>query len=130
MNVIFLTLARISEINERGIYHDLMRRFRDEGHSVYIVCPVERRLGMASSLVDNNGVKILSVRTLNIQKTNVVEKGVGTLLVEKQYNDAIKKYLSDVTFDLLLYSTPPITFPKVIAYLKRKNPQAVTYLLL
>ena len=97
---------------------------------MYIVCPVERRLGLATSLVENHGVKVLNVKTLNIQKTNVVEKGLGTLLIESQYKSAIKKYLPDVKFDLVLYSTPPITFPKVIAYLKRQNPQAMTYLLL
>ncbi len=130
MNVIFLTLARIDNVEERGIYQDLMRKFRDEGHQVYIVCPVERRVGLATSLEENKGVKILNVKTLNIQKTNVVEKGIGTLLLEKQYKRAIKEHLSDVKFDLILYSTPPITFPKVIAYLKRQNPQAKTYLLL
>lgn len=130
MNVVFLTLARIADIKERGIYHDLMRHFRDEGHQVYIVCPVERRLGLVTSLGKINGVKILNVKTLNIQKANVIEKGVGTLLIENQYNSAIKKYLSEVKFDLILYSTPPITFTKVITYLKQQNPQAMTYLLL
>ena len=130
MNVIFLTLARIENVEERGIYQDLMRKFRDEGHQVYIVCPVERRLGLATSLAENKGVRILNVKTLNIQKTNVVEKGLGTLFIEEQYKSAIKKYLGDVTFDLILYSTPPITFPKVIEYLKRNNPEAKSYLLL
>ena len=35
-----------------------------------------------------------------------------------------------MSFDLILYSTPPITFPKVIKYLKKRNPNAKTYLLL
>lgn len=130
MNVIFLTLARIDNVEERGIYQDLMRKFRDEGHQVYIVCPVERRLGLVTTLAENKGVRILNVKTLNIQKTNVVEKGLGTLFIEEQYKSAIKKYLGDVTFDLILYSTPPITFPKVIEYLKRTNPAAKSYLLL
>ena len=130
MNVIFLTLARIDNVEERGIYQDLMRKFRDEGHQVYIVCPVERRLGLVTTLAGNKGVRILNVKTLNIQKTNVVEKGLGTLFIEEQYKSAIKKYLGDVTFDLILYSTPPITFPKVIDYLKRTNPAAKSYLLL
>lgn len=130
MNIVFLTLVRIENIEERGIYQDLMRRFRDDGHQVYIVCPIERRLGLVSSLMEVDRVKILNVKTLNVQKTNVVEKGVGTLLIENQFTLAIKKYLSDVKFDLILYSTPPITFPRVISYLKRQNPQAMTYLLL
>ena len=130
MNVIFLTLARLTSIEERGIYQDLMRKFRDEGYDVYVVTACERRFGQETKLVEKKGVHILNVKTLNIQKTNVVEKGVGTLLIENQFTSAIKKYLSDVKFDLVLYSTPPITFPKVIAYLKRQNPQAMTYLLL
>ena len=107
-----------------------MRKFRDEGYDVYVVTACERRFGQETKLVEKKGVHILNVKTLNIQKTNVVEKGVGTLLIENQFTSAIKKYLSDVKFDLVLYSTPPITFPKVIAYLKRQNPQAMTYLLL
>ena len=39
MNIIFLTLVRIADIEDSGIYHDLMRKFRDEGHKVYIVSP-------------------------------------------------------------------------------------------
>ena len=39
MNIIFLTISRIRDIKSRGIYADLMRKFRDEGHNVYIVSP-------------------------------------------------------------------------------------------
>ena len=128
MNIIFLTLVRISDVEDRGIYQDLMRKFRDEGHNVYIVTAAERRLGQETSLVDSHGVKILNVKTLNIQKTNIVEKGIGTLLMENQFKSAIKKYLGDVKFDLITYSTPPITFTNVVKYLKKKNPQAISYL--
>ena len=128
MNVIFLTLVRISNIDERHIYADLMREFRDEGHHVYIVTAAERRLGQETSLVDSHGVKILNVKTLNVQKTNIVEKGIGTLLIESQFKAAIKKYLGDVKFDLITYSTPPITFTNVVKYLKHENPKAISYL--
>ena len=128
MNIIFLTLVRISDIEERGIYHDLMRKFRDEGHNVYIVTPVERRLGLQTSLTESKGVHILNVKTLNVQKTSIVEKGIGTLLIEDQFKAAIKKYLGDIKFDLITYSTPPITFTNVVKYLKRENPRATSYL--
>lgn len=128
MNVIFLTLVRISDIEDRGIYQDLMRKFRDEGLNVYIVTAAERRLGQETSLVDSHGVKILNVKTLNVQKTNIVEKGIGTLLIESQFEAAIKKYLGDIKFDLITYSTPPITFTNVVKYLKKKNPKAISYL--
>ena len=128
MNIIFLTLARITDIESRGIYQDLMRKFRDEGHNVYIVTPCERRFGMETSLTESKGVHILKVKTLNVQKTNIVEKGIGTLLIESQFKCTIQKYLGDVKFDLITYSTPPITFTNVVKYLKMRNPHALSYL--
>lgn len=128
MNIIFLTLYRIENVEERGIYQDLVRKFRDEGHQVYIVTPSERRLGLNTCLKECDGVKILNVKTLNIQKTNIVEKGIGTLLIESQFKAAIKNHLGDIRFDLITYSTPPITFTKVVRYLKKNNPHAITYL--
>lgn len=128
MNIIFLTLVRIADIEDSGIYHDLMRKFRDEGHKVYIVSPSERRLGLETSLTEKGGVHLLNVKTLNIVKTNIVEKGLGTLLLESQFKKAIKKHLNGVKFDLITYSTPPITLTNVVKYLKKKNPNAKTYL--
>ena len=130
MKLLFLTISPLQRINYSGIYTDLMRKFRDEGHDVYIVSSVERRLAIPTNYAHIDGVHILSVKTLNLQKTNVVEKGVGQLLVESQYKTAIKRYLCGISFDLILYTTPPITIPGVIKYLKRMNPQAKTYLLL
>ncbi|MGV0956025.1 glycosyltransferase family 4 protein [Empedobacter falsenii] len=129
MNIIFLTLVEINSIEERGIYQDLLRKFRDEGHDVTIVTPVERRKRIATNFKEKEGVSILQVKTLNIQKTNIVEKGIGTLAIEFQFLSAIKKYLSDKKFDLVLYSTPPITFAKIIEFVKKRD-NAYSYLLL
>lgn len=130
MNVLFLTMSKMLTIENRGIYTDLMRKFRNEGHQVYIITPTERRDGCPTTLIEEDGVNILAVRTLNVQKTNVIEKGIGQVSIEMLYKSAIKKYFKSVTFDLILYSTPPITFPKVIEYVKKNNPSAMTYLLL
>lgn len=130
MNILFLTMTKVLSVESRGIYTDLMRKFRDEGHKVYIVAPTERREGRKTCTIEEKGVKIVSVRTLNVQKTNVIEKGIGQVSIEFLYKRVIKKYFAGVTFDLILYSTPPITFPKAIKYAKRANPSAKTYLLL
>lgn len=129
MNIIFLTLAGITSIEERGIYQDLLRKFRDEGHDVTIVTPVERKKKISTNFKKNEGASILQVKTFNIQKTNIIEKGIGTLAIEYQFLSAIKKHLADKKFDLVLYSTPPITFGKVINYIKLRD-GAYSYLLL
>lgn len=129
MNILFLTVSKIDSLDTRGIYSDLMRELAARGNHVYIATPLERRYGGKTNVVENDNVKILYVKTLNIQKTNVLEKGIGTLLLESQFLNAINKYWGDVKFDLILYSTPPITFNKVIISLKKKN-NARSYLLL
>lgn len=130
MRVIFLTMSYLAEVDSYGIYSDLMRKFRNDGHEVFIVFPCERRLGEKTRLYELGGVHFLGVKTLNLQKTNVVEKGIGQVLVESQFKKAINRYLGKKKFDLILYSTPPITFPKVIKYLKSSSPASKTYLLL
>jgi glycosyltransferase involved in cell wall biosynthesis len=129
MNILFLTLVEIHSIEERGIYHDLLRKFRDEGHDVNIVTPVERRKGIANNFSKKDGVSILQVKTYNIQKTNIIEKGIGTLAIEYQYLSAVKKIFINKKFDLVLYSTPPITLVKVIQFIKKRD-GAKSYLLL
>lgn len=130
MNILFLTISRFSDYTARGIYPDLLRKFAREGHEVYVVSPRERRFGSQTGLIRQKQGTILGVKTLNLQKANIVEKGLGTVLIESQFKSALKKYLNGVKWDLILYSTPPITFPSVIKYLKEENPSAKTYLLL
>lgn len=131
MNVLFLTMSSaLKNIETSGIYTDLMRKFRDEGHEVYIMYPRERRTGLPTALQHEGRVHTLGVKTFNVTKTNIVEKGVGQVLLENQFRTALKKYFKKVRFDLILYSTPPITFTKVIKYAKQRNPHAITYLLL
>lgn len=129
MNVLLLTLSYMTDIRSRGIYTDLMRKFKKEGHQVYIVTPYERRHHLSTQFREQGNIHILGVRTLNIQKTNIIEKGIGTITIEQLYYKAICKYLFDIHFDLILYSTPPITFSNLVHKLKQKH-HAITYLLL
>ena len=131
MNILFLTMSTVfANVENHGIYTDLMRKFRDEGHVVYVIHPNERRLGKPTEVKTVGGIHCLGVRTLNVTRANVAEKGIGQLLLEGLYKRAMKKHFGGVKFDLILYSTPPITFNKVIKAAKRRNPEAMTYLLL
>ena len=130
MNILFLTMVQMLDINNYGIYTDLMRKFASEGHHVHIATPLQRRTKLNTHIINNKNVHILGIQTLNVTKTNAIEQGIGQVLLEYQFINAIKKFFGNTHFDLILYSTPPITFTNVIKYLKQKNPTAVTYLLL
>jgi glycosyltransferase involved in cell wall biosynthesis len=127
--LIFLSLIRIDNLNERGIYHDLLREFANNGYNVTVVCPVERSTNISTRIIKSSKVTILQVKTLNIQKCNVFEKGLSTLTLNFLFKRAIRIYIIDVKFDIILYSTPPVTLTNLISWLKFKN-DAKTYLLL
>lgn len=129
MKILFLTIGRMGSIDDCGIYPDLLRCFKNNGHKVYTVSPYEKRTGLSTELIEDNGAYMLHVAIGNITKCNMIEKGISTLQIESKFLAAIKKYFADVKFDLVMYSTPPITFDKVIRYVKKRD-NAKTYLLL
>lgn len=129
MNILFLTLLDFWSIKERGLYTDLMREFVKNNHKMYIVSPVEKRKGQPTQLLQSEEATILKLQIGNITKTNMIEKGISTLTLESKFVNGIKKYFSNIKFDLIIYSTPPITLLKAIKYVKNRD-NAKTYLLL
>ena len=129
MNILFLTLLDFSNLEEKGIYTDLLREFLKDKHSVYVVSPSEKRKNLPTRLLDKGDYKILKLKIGNIQKTGTLEKAASTFLLGSQYKKSIKIYFNNVKFDLVLYSTPPITLCKAVEYV-RKRDSAKTYLLL
>ncbi len=129
MKILFITLSRIQSITQSGIYTDLLRKFKENNHDLYIVSPNERRYGKATNQTEVNGLKILNPWTPNIQKTNIFEKIISTLLIEYIFLYKIKKNIDVNNLDLIIYTTPPITFTNLILYLQKKS-NAKKYLLL
>ncbi len=82
MNILFLSLSRFEDINVRDIYADLMREFIKRDNEVYIASPSERRFGQPTHLIKTDHCQILKIKTLNLQKTNVVEKGMEHFLLK------------------------------------------------
>jgi hypothetical protein len=136
MNLLFITVADMRDVDTHGIYSDLMREFLKSGHEVFIASPAERRNDMPTSIIEYTNstdwhahLHILKIRTGNIQKTSFIEKGISTILLENQLKNGIKKYFSNVRFDMVLYTTPPITLVKPVLYVKKRD-KAHSYLML
>lgn len=129
MNILFLTMNQFKSIDMHNIYSDLMKVFIEHGHKPYIVTPREKQDGEKTELLDYDDHSILKVRIGNMSNVSFIEKGISTVLLEWQFKKAIKKYLDDVKFDLILYSTPPITLAGVVKSFKKRY-NAKTYLML
>lgn len=129
MNILFLSLLDFDSLKERNIYTDLLRECIGNHHEVYVISPMEKRRQKKTVLYTKDSCRILKVRIGNIQKTGIIEKGISMMTLEKRFKNGIKKYFSKVKFDLVMYTTPPITFEQVVKFVKRRD-NAQTYLIL
>lgn len=129
MNVLFLSISSIRHMSDHSISLDLLREFQRNGHRVYVMCGREKNEDLETSFEDEEGFSVLRVKIGNNKKAGLIEKGLTTIRLPQIYIKAIKKYLSDVKFDIVLYPTPPITHFKTVAYIKKRD-HAKCYLLL
>lgn len=125
MNILFLSLMQYRSIQERDIYTDQLREFLRNGHSVHILSPTEEE----EQVIPEGNSTIYRIPTGKIEKAGIIEKGINTILIESRFQRAIRKHLSNVRFDLVLYPTPPITFVGAVEYVKKRD-GAKTYLML
>lgn len=129
MNVLFLTMVKMESKNGEGIYQDFIREISKKVENVYVVSPIEKKEGKQTYLIEEDNVKILRVKTGDLTKTSKIKKGINQLTLESKFKKAINKYLDDINVDIIVYSTPPMTFSKLISYLKDKF-NATSYLML
>ena len=129
MNVLFLTLLDFESLDDSNLYTDLLREFTRQGHSVYVITPLERRQQKKTYIVSGSNSEVLHLKTPNTQKTGIFEKGISMISIPFLYKKGVQRYFANIKFDLILYSTPPITLTSVVKYFKRRD-KARTYLLL
>ncbi|MFR5061675.1 MAG: glycosyltransferase family 4 protein [Christensenellales bacterium] len=128
MKILFLSLDSFDGYDVGNMYSDLLRVAITAGHEIFSIVPneSENRVRMIESM----GSKILKINTGQVTgNANLIKKGINTLLLGRRYKNAVKKYCKKLSFDLILYATPPITIYKAIKYAKKKT-GAKTYLLL
>jgi hypothetical protein len=129
LNVLFISLLDFNSLNDHNIYTDLLSEFYQEGHNLFVVSPKEKRNVSGQTGHSNDRINIIKPKIGNITQSGLIEKGFATLVVEKKISRAIRKNYPNTHFDLILYTTPPVTFVNLIYKLKSKH-SAITYLLL
>ena len=129
MNILFLNNGRFAPIRSHTMYTDLMREFQSNGHSVYVLSANERRFDSVKEFYEDNGIHCVCLRIGNLTKCSLPEKVITMMTISKKYIYGIKKYFSDIRFDLVLYPTPPISFLGAVTFVKKRD-NSQSYLLL
>lgn len=129
MRILFLTLMKIYSPDDEGIYMDLMKCFAKKGHQVHIISPLEKKEGGEEEIIKDSNISLVRCKTGNLFGVSMLEKGTSQAGLASKYLKAIDKYFHGIKFDLILYSTPPISLAGVVQKIKKKT-GAATYLLL
>lgn len=127
MNILYLTISKIN-LNEKGIYPDLVNALIKHGHRVTIVYAgtVDKEI---EEIEEKDGARYLNVDIGGMFSKNYIKKGIATLTCGKKIINSIKKHFEKDSFDLCLYATPPVTFSSTVAYAK-KHFSCKSYLML
>lgn len=127
MKVLFLMFAFPDMNKSFNMYTALVDTFNKNGHSVTVVAPCSDN--EKSSIVVENGIEVLRIKTLPIKNVSNLRKGVGNLLLPYQYQRGINKFYKNREFDVIVIPTPPISLGSLASILKKKHKSKV-YLIL
>lgn len=127
MKALFLMFAFPDMNKSFNMYTAMVDMFNDNGHTVTVVAPGNDK--KQTSIVLENGIEVLRVKTLPIKNVSNIRKGVANLVLPYQYQFNINKFYKNKKFDLIIIPTPPITLGSLAAHLKHKH-NAQVYLIL
>ncbi len=119
MNILFLTMNVFTDVDMHNIYSDLMLELIAKGHRPFIVTPRQKSTGEKTARTDYPTHTILTVQIGNTAGVSLIEKGISTVTLSGRYYRAVRKHLGREKFDLILYSTPPITLAGPVRKLKK-----------
>jgi len=115
---ILLLLISFPDISKHsGIYSDLFEEFIAQGHEVKVVAPSLN--GKTTCITKECGHDIIRVKTFPLFSKNIFIKGIANLCLSFQYRKAIKRFLKNEKFDLVLMPTPPINLVAVAKWAKK-----------
>ncbi|EOU2023417.1 glycosyltransferase WbuB [Clostridium perfringens] len=129
MKVLYIATSFPKPEKGSTIYTDLAEEMAKNGHEITVMVTEERKNTNKTVWYEERGCKVLRVRTGNIYDVNFIEKGISILTMEYIMKFAIKKYLKEMQFDMILYESPPVTNCGIVKYAKKMF-NAKSYLML
>ena len=126
MKILYMSIAY--NLNGNGLYQNLVETLLKRNHEVTLV---RSKYDIEDTKYENIklGFNVLTIKTPDPFSRNLIKKGLNQVFLSYYFKTAIKKYLKDEKFDLILYATPPVTLASVVKYCKEKY-QAKTFLML
>lgn len=111
----------MSHLSQSSMYSDMVNVFRENGHQVFPIAPINEVGGKTSFISKENEIEVLRVKTLDVFSKNKFKKGFANLLLSHQFKNSYNKFWKDKKIDLIVVATPSVMFADFVAFLKKKH---------
>ncbi len=128
MKIAFLTQYYPVSDSTRSLYSDLMDEISSFGHEITVFRSEEERVFGRPEVSSRKNITIVSVPTGRVTKTNIMIKTANILITEPRYLGAMRMHYAGSIPDMIIVTTPPITFCSAASYYRKKG--SMVYLLL
>lgn len=116
MNILLITGAYLPEIRSAtSLLYELATGLKNRGHSITVlttasVCnlPENKKTVRFQPLSDEEGIKVIRVKTLPIRKINKYIRGISEISLPYFYRQAAKKWISE-KIDIIFVYSPPLS---------------------
>lgn len=120
MKILYISTVFPSENENSTIYTDLAECISEQGHQIIVVSADSNSSIKRSAIYIERGLKVLRVPILPIYNVGLLKKGLGVLTLKFFLVKSIRKYLSDESFDLILFESPPTNLVDVVNWAMKK----------
>lgn len=127
MKILYITPSFPKENEGDNIYTDLAEELNKK-HSITVVVSEEKQKINETKGQEERGIQVLRVKIGNLYGVSFIEKGITFVTMQRKIKKAIKKYLNNEKFDLILFMAPPVTLGNVVKYAMKKY-NAKSYLM-
>ncbi len=120
MNILYISTSFPKPNKGSTIYTDLAEELYHSGHNITVVVSEQSKNQTETSFGIERGFNVLRVVTGNYYDVSFIEKGITMLKIPYMMRKAINKYLSQATFDFVLYEAPPVTNANLVNWARAK----------
>lgn len=126
MRFLYAAISYPDVSKNSNMYTALVQELAGMGHEVRVIAP---SFATATNVSDEGGIPVLRVNSGPIFNTNLIVKGLNTLLLNSRYTRAIQQFWPNWPMDWVITSTPPITLSPLLKKIKERY-NAKAYLIL
>lgn len=117
MRFLYTAISYPDVSTDANMYTDLIRALAGSGAEVRVIAPAT---GASTQVTEEGGIPVLRVRSGPLVNTGLLSKGFNTLLLNRRYTRAFRRYWPDWRMDWILTSTPPITLSPLLHTLQKQ----------